>query len=200
VSPQALPLWARRSLALGLVALLVLLVRAALVAPVLERRAGYEQSVAQSRALLERYRRVAAAEPTLAAEVAALSAEAADRVLYLGGDNDTVAGSALQARIRQVIERHGGAVRSMQLMDGTAEDRFRRIGVRITASLGQPELALVLYDLETEPPLLFVDSLDVRRSARRERRQPQNQPAQPQPEPPLEVGLVVSGLLAAPEG
>lgn len=197
MSPHALPLWARRLAALALVALVAGLGWSLLAAPLLEHRAEHERTMAQSAALLERFRAAAAREPVLAAEVAALEAEAADRALYLEGDNDTVAGSALQARIRQVIERHGGAVRSMQLLNATTEDRFRRIGVQITASLGQPELALILYDIETEPPLLFVDSLSVRRAGRRTRRD-LPQPEAVQGDAPLEVNLLVSGLLPAP--
>jgi general secretion pathway protein M len=91
----------------------------------------------------------------------AQGAEPVERSLFLTGPTITVAGAALEQRIKEVAEKSGGAVTSSQVdVDGPdAKDGF----LRLTASIetDQPGVQSILYDLEAGAPYLFVEKLSI---------------------------------------
>jgi general secretion pathway protein M len=86
---------------------------------------------------------------------------AVERSLFLSGPTITVAGAALEQRIKEAAEKSGGAVTSSQVdLDGPdAKDGF----LRLTASIetDQPGVQSILYDLEAGAPYLFVEKLSI---------------------------------------
>jgi general secretion pathway protein M len=91
----------------------------------------------------------------------AQGAEAVERSLFLSGPTITVAGAALEQRIKEAAEKSGGAVTSSQVdLDGPdAKDGF----LRLTASVetDQPGVQSILYDIEAGSPDLFVEKLSI---------------------------------------
>jgi general secretion pathway protein M len=85
----------------------------------------------------------------------------ARRSLFLGGPDITIAGAALEQRVKSVVEKSGGVLTSSQVeLDGPdAKDGF----LRLTASLevDQPGLQSILYDIEAGDPYLFVEKLSI---------------------------------------
>ena len=86
---------------------------------------------------------------------------AAERSLFLRGPTVTIAGAALEQRVKSAVEKSGGLLTSSQVeLDGPeAKDGF----LRLTASLevDQPGLQSILYDLEAGAPYLFVEKLSI---------------------------------------
>jgi general secretion pathway protein M len=84
---------------------------------------------------------------------------------FLKADNPALAAAALQDRLKRLIARTGGTLKSVQVLAPEADGGYRRVSmdVMVTAEIGP--LKDMLYDLETGVPYLFVDELDIRRLA-----------------------------------
>jgi len=85
----------------------------------------------------------------------------AGQSLFLNGRTMTIAAATLEQRIKDTVEKSGGALTSSQVEpDGPdAKDGF----VRLTASIevDQSGLQTILYEIEAGTPYLFVDKLSI---------------------------------------
>jgi general secretion pathway protein M len=81
--------------------------------------------------------------------------------LFLSGRTMTIAAATLEQRIKDTVEKSGGALTSSQVEpDGpNAKDGF----VRFTASIevDQPGIQSILYEIEAGTPYLFIDKLSI---------------------------------------
>jgi len=87
--------------------------------------------------------------------------DAAFRSLFLTGGAMTIAGAALEQRIKEIVEKSGGTLTSTQVeLDGAeAKDGF--LGLTASIEADQPGLQTILYDIEAGTPYLFVDKLSI---------------------------------------
>lgn len=101
--------------------------------------------------------RMKARPPTITAQ----GAEPVERSLFLSGPTITVAGAALEQRIKETAEKSAGAVTSSQVdLDGPdAKDGFLRLTA--TVEVDQPGVQSILYDIEAGAPYLFVEKLSI---------------------------------------
>jgi hypothetical protein len=164
---------ASRGLALGILVLLAGLIYTALIAPLIEDYAATQQQIVQYTVLAERYRRLAEALPSRRAALAALKQGAAGETGLLTSANETLAGAELQSRIKSIVEAAQGELKSTQVLPVQREGDFRRVGVRTEMSMTLPAAQRVLYQIESMPPWLFIDNLDIHSHAA-ERRQDRN--------------------------
>jgi len=88
------------------------------------------------------------------------SAEAA-RSLFLGGKTMTIAGAALEQRIKEIVEDSGGALTSSQVELDGPEAKNGFLSLTASIEVDQPGLQTILYDVEAETPYLFVDKLSI---------------------------------------
>lgn len=79
---------------------------------------------------------------------------------FLEGSTLTVASAALQQRVNGAIVGAGGAVQSSQV-DITTGRKDNIASLLINFELSQPALQKLLFDFETQSPLLFIDQIDV---------------------------------------
>ncbi len=191
--------WRGKMLAPALLAAALLAGHALVVEPLYERYAEYGDEIANSRRLLASYRRLAAAKPALEAQLAELEAREVRRSDYLEADSDILAAADLQSRLRGLFERFGAVQRSVQALPASEEDGLLKITVRAQFSAETEALARILYQLETGVPLLFVDSLDIRRKQSRRRRRNQQQEEAAQTAGRLDVRLDLTGFMPRPE-
>lgn len=93
--------------------------------------------------------------------LASSASDAAELSLFLGGRTQTIAAAALEQRIKDAVQKSGGALTSTQVEadNPSAKDGF----VRLTASVevDQAGLQSTLYDIEAGTPYLFVDKLSI---------------------------------------
>lgn len=170
---RPLPPLAGRLLALAILAGLCALVWAGAAQPLLDRFAGYRDTVAQAEDQLPRLRRLAAMAPSLEAELARIERDPTARTRQLTGANDALAAADLQNRLGRIAAANAVVLRSTQILPPEEEEGFRRIAVRVALEGDTPALLKILHGLETASTLLFVDNLEIRaRSGGRVRRNP----------------------------
>lgn len=119
-----------------------------------------KEAISEAGELLQRYERLAAARPTLEAEVRA-SGQVGASDAYLAGETDGLAAAALQSRVASLMSASGAVLNSIQVLPAREEAGLRRVTLRVQMSAAIEPLVKILYALETEKPVLFVDNLDI---------------------------------------
>ena len=80
---------------------------------------------------------------------------------YLPQFAPALAAADLQQRVKAVVEAVGGTLRSTQALPPVEEGNAVKVAVNATVSGDTESLQKILYDLESQTPLLFIDNLDV---------------------------------------
>lgn len=158
----ALPRWVHRVAALALLLAGLGLVYAVLVAPVLASYDDTRQRLAEQRELLSRYLAVAGGREALEKRVQGLRERQAGSGAFLSGKTEALAAAALQDRVRSIMQRAGGDVRSIQNLPSEGKDGLTRIGLRVQVVATIRDVRDILHELETGRPLLFVEDLNLR--------------------------------------
>lgn len=164
----------RRLAAVALLIVVIGLIHGVAIQPIVEEFSSYADSIATAEETLPRFERVAATLPRVKARYAELREQFAAAGGFLSGTNESLAGAALQTRIKQLVEESGAELRSTQILPGREESRFRRITVRVNMTGGTEALRKLWHAMESNPQFLFIDNFDVRgRAVRRQRNQPE---------------------------
>lgn len=152
----------QRLLALALLILPALLVYFALVAPYLDWIRSNEEQIADLRFQLERLTATAAEEPLWRSRLEAVRTHQTSDRHYLSGDTPALASAELQKHLGEIIRTAGGELTSTQVLPNRQEQRFIRISVLVRFTANTSSLREVLYRIESNRPLLMVDSLTIR--------------------------------------
>ena len=181
----------RRIAAVGLLIAALLVLWSTLIAPLVD---GY----ASDRAAADRLERVLVRTRDQRQTIAALEAELADLRKHRGeeeqllpGSNESIVAAQLQARLRMLIDRAHGELRSAQVLPATTVGHFRKITVRGNIALDLAGVQQVVYDLEAATPYLFIDSLDIKRHESESENGPHDTRL-------LDVNLDLSGYMRGP--
>lgn len=165
-----LPDWVGR---LSAVALLVMTVAAAYllgVAPLLDNYRRTGEAIVETRDLLVRFNRQAAARSRLEQRLERLRELVARQGHYLDGTTYAVAAASLQDNVKAIVETQGGEIQSIQTMPSAANDDSRRVAIRVQSLMVVDSLLHTIHRLESGAPYLFVDNLEVQgRLSRRAR-------------------------------
>jgi hypothetical protein len=80
---------------------------------------------------------------------------------FLSEENFALSANALQKRVVGLIEASGGKLVTVGVDPPITgdEDLARRVSVQVTAELTNDALQKVLYQLESEPPYVFVETM-----------------------------------------
>jgi general secretion pathway protein M len=158
-----------RWLALGLLALVLLLAYLLLVhswwtAPMLDTHDRIQDL--QQRELRQRMQLRQA--PEITRQLQQVRAAEARRPGFLAESTTELATASLVQRLESVVAEASPGNRSCAITnrsplddDTQAKQRFRKVTVQVCLRCGTPELAGVLYALESGTPRLFVDNLNV---------------------------------------
>jgi general secretion pathway protein M len=157
--------WLSRAAALLLLATALAAVYIWIVAPIAAAYARTDADIAETRELVDRYDRLAAARPSLEAQLAAIAQKPDTAAYYLIGATDALAAAALQARVTALVEQSGATLLSIQTLATTEERGLRRVAIRLQMTAETSPLVRVLYGLEAGIPLLFVDNLELQSQA-----------------------------------
>lgn len=156
-----LPHSVQRVLALALLAAIPGAAWLLIGAPLLDR---YEEAGARVERLslsLGHAERIIAQLGTLRSRLAELKNRSAEQEGFLKGENESVVGAQLQARLKQLLESVHGELKTTQIMAPRDDGKFRRVTVRGQMSLDGSSLQQMLYELEAHPPFLFIDNLRI---------------------------------------
>ncbi len=182
--------WLSRAAALLLLAAVLAVAYVWIVEPIAAAYANTEAAIADTRDLLERYDRLAAARTSLEAQLAAIEQKPDTAAYYLSGATDALAAASLQARVTALVEGSGATLLSIQTLTSAEDGGLRRVAIRLQMTAEIAPLVRVLHGLESGIPLLFVDNLELQSQAA-----PSIEPDAAQAAVPLIVGFDLYGYL-----
>ncbi len=129
--------------------------------PVADMFIAQSDAETELRQQLDVYRAQIAARERLAAELAAAEQQEASAAALLRGDNAALAAAAMQGLVKALVERHGGQVRSAQMVPVPAAAGLQKVVVQFELAIPRGSLKAATYALETGTPYLFLDSADI---------------------------------------
>ncbi len=165
-----LPNWVGRLAALALLAMTGAALYLMAVAPLIDSYRRNGEAIVETRDLLARFERQAAARSRLEERLAALQELVARQGHYLDGTTYAVAAASLQDNVKAIVETQGGEIQSIQTMPSAANDDSGRVAIRVQSLMTVEPLLYTIHRLESGAPYLFVDNLEVQgRLSRRAR-------------------------------
>ena len=153
----------RRTLAIGLAVLVVLLLVGAFAVPTWFAHDHYNRALSDFGDQLARHQRIAATREATEAKLTALRARQINK-LFLKNPSPTIAASELQDIARAAIESAGARLISVQLPTHRDEGRYRLVTLNVNMSATAPALRRIFHALENTQPLLLIDGVTVRQS------------------------------------
>jgi len=185
---------------LALVVLIVFILAAYqfVFVPITTRYVANDQRIEQMSTLLQRYRDLEAAKPTLTRRLAEVRHEDETATSgFLEGESKVLTAASLQDRASQSVEAHGGNVISMQTMDpdepGENDLPIYRMVLKMRLATTIQGLAAIVHDLETGVPYLFIEDLLIRSKRSTSRIRVGTEIAEP--EPIMDVQLSIFGYV-----
>lgn len=121
----------------------------------------YQTLLEQQQGRLIQLERMTATQEPIRQLIARIQQDRNISAQYLPQSAPALAAADLQQRIKTVIESAGGTLQSIQSLPPAEESGTVKVAVSVTATGDTAMLQKVLYELETQTPLLFVDNLDV---------------------------------------
>lgn len=158
---RRLPAGLRRLAAVALLALLIL--GAGLLASLPVRWiAAQDRDLARVETRIAELRGRIAEREQLLAERRLLEAALSDESLFVRALTPALAAAELQGHVGAAVRRHGGEVRTVQVLEPTEAPPFVEVGLRLTLVAELESLVGLLHAIETSRPLLLVRSLQLR--------------------------------------
>lgn len=151
----------RRVLAVGLFVVAVVLVFAALLAPLWLMHRHYDDAIETWSQRLATYKRVAAQAPELRRALDAMKARDGRR-FFLRNTAANLAGAELQELVKAAIESNGGRITTSQSPAPRDDAGFRQIVASVQFFASVPNLQKILNALETREPLVVVENITIR--------------------------------------
>ena len=155
------PGWGQRLAALAL----LLLVGGALYLAVdqwlIGRYRDYQNQLQQQQERLAQLERIAATREPVKQRIAKIQQDRNITAQYLPQSAPALAAAELQQRIKAVVEAAGGTLQSTQALPPVEEGGAMKVTVSAIMNGDTGSVQKVLYDLEGQTPLLFVDNLEL---------------------------------------
>jgi len=150
-------------LALGLAAVLLAVLWAAVASPLIGWHGARSEALAQRRVLASRMAGIAAELPEFKRVAAKAAAAAPPTGAMLDEPTDAVAGAALQQRVQDIASRAGATLSSAEALPAETAGAYRRIRLRVALTVHWPVLVATLQALaEQGTPQMLVDDLQLR--------------------------------------
>ena len=156
-----LPPGRSRALALGLLVMVTAAIAALLLVPALLLHRHYDEAIASAHDRLTRYKRVAAQAPELGRALDAVR-EKNGRRFYLRNTAANLASAELSELVKSAIESSGGRITTSQNIAPKDDERFKHLGVNVQFFATTANLQKILATLESQVPLVTIQSLTVR--------------------------------------
>lgn len=166
-----LPDWVGRVAAVTLLLFTLAAVHFLVLAPIIDRYQRDADAIVETRELLARFERQAAARSGLEERLESLRALVAEQGQYLDDATYAVAAASLQDNVKAIVEGQGGELQSIQTMPSAANDESRRVAIRVQSVMSVEPLLYTIHQLESGVPYLFIDNLEIQgRLSRQARR------------------------------
>jgi general secretion pathway protein M len=152
----------RRIVALGLLLALIFAVVFWVALPLWESYSDAEARASELEMALRKLNAAGQDPAALENELQKLKSKRAAAPGLLAGPSDALASAELQNRLKTATEAARGTFRSAQTLPVRDEGPYRRVAVRAQMSVKLAALVLILHDLESSSPYLFIDQVSVR--------------------------------------
>lgn len=149
-------------LALGLLALVVLVFSLLVVMPIINKGLELNESKQALAFRLQQYERVLATKDRVAANVEQIKQAYAEQGYLNSQETSALASAELQEFIKKTIVEAGGQLSSTQVLPVSTKDEFTRITISVRMTGNSEVLRTVLYNIETSAPLIVIDQIDIR--------------------------------------
>ena len=160
-----------RILAVFLVIAPIGVVYSLVVEPILDAHRGYAETIEGSRELIERFGRIGATREPLERQLTEFQKRAKSTSGYLEAKSATLAAAQLQNRVKRIVTRNGGSIRSLQTLPSQNERDLERVSIRIQMTARIEQLQKIFHTFENGRTHLFVDDVNIRvQRTRRTRR------------------------------
>jgi general secretion pathway protein M len=179
------PTLRRRALALGILALLLVLVWSLAVSPLIRAVTDRQAEIAALSARLDRLDASLAERPAIERQVRQREQQFAALGGFWEGASTASIAARIQDRLREAVTGSGGRINSMSEASEAVERGFRKLTVRFAIEGTLDTIEQTFAAIETTHPALFVDAFAIAVPVR----------TQPDGPPPLSFELEVAGYL-----
>jgi general secretion pathway protein M len=152
----------RRSLALGLLVIAVVVFFIVIVFPLQQLFNNYDSSIGELEFRLGKLQQTAQLQTSLTKQLEQLQDANNKSRDLINGESAALAGANLQELIKEVLRSTGNVLESSQMLPVVFEEDLQSIAIRIHFSSSVASLQKALYTLENNRPLLFVDELSIK--------------------------------------
>lgn len=157
---QLSPLY-RKTFALTLLALVVLLFTGFVVLPLYNMITVKSDHVDQLYSSVERFQNILAREDVYRERLAKIRQAPLPNITY-NAHSHAALNSQMQNDIRNIIQQSGGRIDNMQSILPTPEDGFQKIGLRMSLRVDTKTLNKILQNMGQHSRLLNFDNISIR--------------------------------------
>lgn len=152
-----------RWVALGLLIIVLVLIYQLTLAPLWARYQTLTPRIAEQQEQVQRYQRLAAQAPQLKARLKRLRNDPRFSSYLVAGASSALAAASVQQRLQELAQAQQGNVLSTRVGKPQADGDFEQVTINARLQINLAGLQALLYNLETQPPYLFVRNLHVYR-------------------------------------
>jgi general secretion pathway protein M len=157
--PSVTPVHRLTALALLLIALSG--VYGLIARPLLNKYHFYQNNIENLQERLQRLRGMLATRRELEAQIQRVQQDSSVDVYYLKQQSPMLGATDLQQQVKSIVEANGGRLISTQILPVTQEKGFSRVGINVQMTGDTKVLQRIIYALESNRPLLFINNLQV---------------------------------------
>ncbi|MGZ4970110.1 MAG: type II secretion system protein GspM [Methylobacter sp.] len=152
----------QRWLAVGLLAVAILIVTLVVIVPVVNKGLELSESKDNLAFKLEQYERVLARKDAVIQSMSAIKEQYQKSELLNRQSTGALASAEVQEFIKKTIVDAGGQLSSTQALPVTGKNEFSRITVSVRMTGDSEVLRKVLYKLESSTPLIVINQIEIR--------------------------------------
>lgn len=152
----------RRQLALVILLLLITALFVGIILPLQQSFEEYDTSIEQLEFRLSKLQQIAHQHSSLKTKLKRLQEAVKNSRDLLSGKSAALAGANLQELAKEVLRSTNNRLESSQMLPVKVEEDLQRISIRIQFSATIKTLQQVIYTLEHNRPLLFIEDISIK--------------------------------------
>jgi general secretion pathway protein M len=189
----------RKLAAWGAVLALALLILGVLLGPLVARHRELDAGIARDRQVLERLTRLDASRDLIHEAAKRFEDEELASLVYSQDTPPAQIALDVQKRVTEILDKSGAEVKTVATYNVPAED-FQGSGIKITFTGPMDSVAMALHEIESAPPLLVIEELDIKPLLQGRIRRAQEETPPPAQTVQVQVAVVAYTPLAESSG
>jgi general secretion pathway protein M len=189
----------RKLAAWGAVLALALLILGVLLGPLVARHRELDAGIARDRQVLERLTRLDASRDFIHEAAKRFEDEELASLVYSQDTPPAQIALDVQKRVTEILDKSGAEVKTVATYNVPAED-FQGSGIKITFTGPMESVAMALHEIESAPPLLVIEELDIKPLLQGRIRRAQEETPPPVQTVQVQVAVVAYTPLAESSG